>query len=149
MAPARQLNALGRHLALAGFMGSGKTTVGEEVARRLGRPFLDLDREVAAVRAQVRTLPSFDPEVVHLARILDALEAEPAAGPLGNQLAGYAACLEQQAQLEEALAAVAASRDEFRCAGDIGIRPVRASSTSAPPVAGASGSMRFNRSACT
>ena len=48
MAPARQLNALGRHLALAGFMGSGKTTVGETVARRLGRPFVDLDREVEA-----------------------------------------------------------------------------------------------------
>ena len=48
MAPRRQLNALGRHLALAGFMGSGKTTVGEAVARRLGRPFVDLDREIEA-----------------------------------------------------------------------------------------------------
>ena len=46
MAPPRQLNALGRHLALAGFMGSGKTTVGEAVARRLGRSFVDLDREI-------------------------------------------------------------------------------------------------------
>ena len=46
MAPARQLNALGRHLALAGFMGSGKTTVGEAVAQRLGRAFVDLDREI-------------------------------------------------------------------------------------------------------
>jgi tetratricopeptide (TPR) repeat protein len=68
---------------------------------------IELDREVAAIRAQVRTLPPLDSEVVHLERILVALEAEPAAGPLGNQLAGYAACLEQQAQLEEALAAVA------------------------------------------
>ena len=48
MARARQLNALGRHLALAGFMGSGKTTVGEAVAARLGRPFVDLDRAVEA-----------------------------------------------------------------------------------------------------
>ena len=48
MAPRRQLNALGRHLALAGFMGSGKTTVGEAVSRRLGRPFVDLDREIEA-----------------------------------------------------------------------------------------------------
>jgi shikimate kinase / 3-dehydroquinate synthase len=39
-------NALERHLALVGFMGAGKTTVGEEVARRLGRPFVDLDREL-------------------------------------------------------------------------------------------------------
>ena len=41
-----QLNALGRHLALAGFMGSGKTSAGEEVAARLGRRFVDLDRQI-------------------------------------------------------------------------------------------------------
>jgi 3-dehydroquinate synthetase/shikimate kinase len=38
--------ALGRHLALVGFMGAGKTTLGAEVARRLGRPFLDVDDEI-------------------------------------------------------------------------------------------------------
>jgi 3-dehydroquinate synthetase len=42
------LNALGRHLALAGFMGSGKTRLGAEVANRLGRFFVDLDREIEA-----------------------------------------------------------------------------------------------------
>ena len=40
------LHALGRHLALAGFMGSGKSTLGREAAARLGRPFVDLDREL-------------------------------------------------------------------------------------------------------
>jgi shikimate kinase/3-dehydroquinate synthase len=40
------LNALGRHLALAGFMGSGKTTLGREAADRLGRRFVDLDDEI-------------------------------------------------------------------------------------------------------
>ena len=42
------LNALGRHLALAGFMGSGKTRAGEELAQRLGRRFVDLDRRIEA-----------------------------------------------------------------------------------------------------
>jgi 3-dehydroquinate synthetase/shikimate kinase len=41
-------NALGRHLALAGFMGSGKSRLGVDVATRLGRPFVDLDREIEA-----------------------------------------------------------------------------------------------------
>jgi shikimate kinase / 3-dehydroquinate synthase len=40
------LNALGRHIALAGFMGSGKTSTGTVVAERLGRGFLDLDGEI-------------------------------------------------------------------------------------------------------
>lgn len=39
-------NALGRHLVLAGFMGSGKTSAGEAVAERLGRGFVDLDRQI-------------------------------------------------------------------------------------------------------
>lgn len=43
-----QLNALGRHLALAGFMGSGKSRFGSAAAARLGRPFVDLDREIEA-----------------------------------------------------------------------------------------------------
>ena len=37
---------LTRHIVLVGFMGAGKTTVGEEVARRTGLPFRDVDREV-------------------------------------------------------------------------------------------------------
>jgi shikimate kinase len=43
---AAPLNALGRHLALTGFMGAGKSTVGSRVAERLGRPFVDLDAEI-------------------------------------------------------------------------------------------------------
>jgi shikimate kinase / 3-dehydroquinate synthase len=40
------LNALGRHVVLVGFMGSGKTSLGKQVAERLGRPFLDLDAAI-------------------------------------------------------------------------------------------------------
>ncbi len=39
-------NALNKHLALAGFMGAGKTTLGRQVARHLGRSFVDLDDEI-------------------------------------------------------------------------------------------------------
>ncbi len=35
-----------RNVVLYGFMGAGKTTVGEELSRRLGWPFLDTDRMV-------------------------------------------------------------------------------------------------------
>jgi shikimate kinase / 3-dehydroquinate synthase len=38
--------ALDRHLALVGFMGAGKTTLGWEVAGRLGREFVDLDQVI-------------------------------------------------------------------------------------------------------
>ncbi len=39
-------NALDRHVALAGFMGARKTTLGREAARLLGRPFVDLDAAI-------------------------------------------------------------------------------------------------------
>jgi shikimate kinase / 3-dehydroquinate synthase len=47
--------ALDRHLALVGFMGAGKTTLGQEVATRLDREFIDLDQ---AIEGHVRqTIP--------------------------------------------------------------------------------------------
>jgi shikimate kinase/3-dehydroquinate synthase len=45
VAPA-PLSTRDRHLALAGFMGAGKTTVAADVAERLDRPFVDLDAEI-------------------------------------------------------------------------------------------------------
>jgi shikimate kinase / 3-dehydroquinate synthase len=39
-------HALDRHLALVGFMGAGKSTLGVQVAERIGRSFFDLDREI-------------------------------------------------------------------------------------------------------
>jgi len=38
--------ALDRHIALIGFMGAGKTTLGMQLADRIGRPFFDLDQEI-------------------------------------------------------------------------------------------------------
>lgn len=40
----------GRAIALVGFMGAGKTTVGQALAERLGWPFADLDQLVEAHR---------------------------------------------------------------------------------------------------
>jgi shikimate kinase len=42
----------GRGLALVGYRGSGKSTVGKIVASRLGRPFLDADLELEARAGQ-------------------------------------------------------------------------------------------------
>jgi shikimate kinase/3-dehydroquinate synthase len=39
-------SALDRHLVLVGFMGSGKTTLGRQTAKRLDRSFLDLDAAI-------------------------------------------------------------------------------------------------------
>jgi shikimate kinase/3-dehydroquinate synthase len=41
-----QVGALGKHIALVGFMGAGKSTIGREVARLTERPFLDADEEI-------------------------------------------------------------------------------------------------------
>ena len=38
--------ALERHIALVGFMGAGKSTLGRQVAERLGRAFVDADAEL-------------------------------------------------------------------------------------------------------
>src|SRR5687767_10118421 len=43
---ARALNALGRHVALVGFMGAGKSTLGPELAERMGRQFVSVDAVV-------------------------------------------------------------------------------------------------------
>jgi len=42
-------------VAIVGYMGSGKTTVGRLLARRTGRDFVDLDAEIS--RAAGRTIP--------------------------------------------------------------------------------------------
>jgi shikimate kinase / 3-dehydroquinate synthase len=48
--------AVDRHLALIGFMGAGKTSVGREVARRTGRPFIDTDAEIEARHGPIAEL---------------------------------------------------------------------------------------------
>lgn len=50
-----------RHLVLVGLMGVGKTTVGELLARRLGRPFVDSDFRIEALTGRtVRDIMTTD-----------------------------------------------------------------------------------------
>jgi shikimate kinase / 3-dehydroquinate synthase len=83
-------HALERHVALVGFMGAGKSTLGLQVADRLGRDFVDLDREIAQRAGQpVETIFSRRGEaefrVLETAAALDTLRRRrPAVVALGG-----------------------------------------------------------------
>jgi shikimate kinase/3-dehydroquinate synthase len=74
-------HALDRHVALVGFMGAGKSTLGAQVADRLGRRFVDLDRELE------RSLGQSIPEVFTERGEAEfrVLEAEAALATLRNE----------------------------------------------------------------
>jgi shikimate kinase/3-dehydroquinate synthase len=69
------LNALDRHLALVGFMGAGKSTLGPSVAERLGRRFVSLD----AVVEERAGIPIEEIFTARGEEAFRALEAEAAA----------------------------------------------------------------------
>jgi shikimate kinase/3-dehydroquinate synthase len=76
--------ALDRHIALIGFMGAGKTTLGRRLADLLGRPFLDLDQEIEqATRRSITDIFRREGEAafraVEAKQALDALRARPPA----------------------------------------------------------------------
>jgi shikimate kinase / 3-dehydroquinate synthase len=84
------LNALGRHLALIGFMGAGKTTIAPRIAERLGRRVVDADRLLEG-RVQLRIGEFFakrgetEFRVAEAALIRDLLSSgEPAVIDLGG-----------------------------------------------------------------
>ncbi len=69
------------HLFLTGFMGCGKTTVGRVLARRLGRPFVDLDSEIEErAGATVREIFEQGGEPLFRRMEQDALRAAVARG---------------------------------------------------------------------
>ena len=78
-----------RHVVLTGFMGTGKTTVGREVARRLDCPFVDMDAEIEA-RAG-KSIPRIFAEDGEAAfrqmetALCEELHARPSTRPLGFQ----------------------------------------------------------------
>ena len=83
-------NAVDRHLALVGFMGAGKTTLGLQVAELLGRRFFDLDQEIE--KGLGRAIPDLFAErgeaefrVLEAERTIDLLRSErPAVLALGG-----------------------------------------------------------------
>jgi shikimate kinase / 3-dehydroquinate synthase len=82
--------AVDRHIALIGFMGAGKSTIGAIVAARIGRPLIDLDREIE--RSLQRSIPELFHErgeaefrVIEAERTLDTLcRDRPAVLALGG-----------------------------------------------------------------
>jgi shikimate kinase/3-dehydroquinate synthase len=74
-------HALNRHLVLVGFMGAGKTTIGSEAARRLGRPFVDTD-EVLDLQVLERDEPAF--RAAEAQAVRSALASPPAVIAIGG-----------------------------------------------------------------
>ena len=50
------------NLILTGFMGTGKSSVGRLLARRLKRPFVDTDKEIEKRQKQIATRLGFELE---------------------------------------------------------------------------------------
>ncbi|MEO8290107.1 MAG: bifunctional shikimate kinase/3-dehydroquinate synthase [Gaiellaceae bacterium] len=74
-----EVGALGKHLALIGFMGAGKSTVGREVALAAGRPFVDTDEEIERLHGPIPAL--FERGEPEFRRIEEQVVAEALAGP--------------------------------------------------------------------
>jgi shikimate kinase/3-dehydroquinate synthase len=90
-------HALNRHLVLVGFMGAGKTTIGAEVAGRLGRVFVDTD-EVLDVHVLEHDEPAF--RAAEAKAVRSALASPPAVIAVGG---GAVETPEVQALLREEL----------------------------------------------
>lgn len=78
-----------RHIALVGFMASGKSTIGRRLARKISWPFLDTDMVVARAHGPIATIFANEGEAAfrryESAAIDDALESmEPSVLSLGG-----------------------------------------------------------------
>jgi shikimate kinase len=70
---------MGRNLVLIGFMGTGKTSVGKALARRLGRPLVDIDAAIEqAQKRKIREIFAAEGEA-HFRRLESAAIREAAA----------------------------------------------------------------------
>ena len=74
-----EVGALGKHLALIGFMGAGKSTIGREVAERTARPFVDTDAEIERLHGPIPEL--FERGEPEFRGLEEQVVAEALAGP--------------------------------------------------------------------
>jgi 3-dehydroquinate synthetase/shikimate kinase len=72
------VGAVDKHLALIGFMGAGKSTLGRELARLTHRPFVDTDEEIEKRFGPIREL--FERGEPEFRRIEEQIVAEALAG---------------------------------------------------------------------
>jgi shikimate kinase len=62
------MDGTSRGIAIGGFMGAGKTTVGRQLAARLGLPFVDLDEVLERTHGPIRAQFEREGEAVFRAR---------------------------------------------------------------------------------
>ena len=134
-APADRREAVACGIVLVGFMGAGKTSVGRELSRRLGWPFVDLDdrvqarekRSIAEIFRDWGEAEFRRAEHDALAELLREVESGPRVIAVGG---GAFAQPENTSLLDACLATTVfldASADELwrRCGDDATERPLR------------------------
>jgi shikimate kinase/3-dehydroquinate synthase len=90
------VGALGKHLALIGFMGAGKSTIGREVAALTERPFVDTDEEIEKRHGPIPDL--FERGEPEFRSIEELIVAEALAGPPSVLALGGGAVLSPRTQ---------------------------------------------------
>ncbi len=90
------VGAVDKHLALIGFMGAGKTTLGRELARLTHRPFVDTDEEIERRFGPIGEL--FERGEPEFRRIEEQIVAEALAGPTAVIALGGGAVLSEATQ---------------------------------------------------
>lgn len=92
------------HIILCGLAGAGKSTVGAQLARRLGRPFIDLDHAIEReAGASVREIFAREGEPAFRARER-AMFVTTLAAPIPSVISLGGGTLDHDATLAEALA---------------------------------------------
>ncbi len=88
------VGAVDKHLALIGFMGAGKTTIGRVLARLTNRPFVDTDEEIEKRFGPIGEL--FEPGEPEFRRIEEQVVAEALAGATSVIALGGGAVLSEE-----------------------------------------------------